>query len=88
MNRKAWTFGAFLLMGGFLAGQHISAQVRNLRGIVPMTSPVDLAGPMTQPMVLAGPDVGFRVVRMDGQVPVGQIVVRIDGVWVTADTVK
>jgi len=39
---------------------------------------------LTQPVVLAGPDVGFRIVRMDGQIPVGQIVVRINGAWIAA----
>jgi hypothetical protein len=43
---------------------------------------------LTQPLVLAGSDVGFRVVRMDGSIPVGQIVVRINGAWVAAEAVK
>jgi hypothetical protein len=43
---------------------------------------------LAQPVVLAGPDVGFRVLRMNGQIPVGQIVVRINGAWVAADTSK
>jgi hypothetical protein len=41
---------------------------------------------LAQPFVVAGPDVGFRVVRWDGQIPVGQVVVRINGAWVAAET--
>jgi hypothetical protein len=33
------------------------------------------------PMVLAGPDVGFRVTGRQGDRPVGQLVVRVNGEW-------
>ena len=36
---------------------------------------------LEQPTVLAGSDLGFRVVRLDREIPVGQFVVRINGVW-------
>jgi hypothetical protein len=37
------------------------------------------------PTVLSGADVGFRVEAIDGDnVPVGRIVIRVDGKWVEA----
>ena len=33
------------------------------------------------PVVLAGPDVGFRMVAVKGDTPVGQLVVRVNGEW-------
>lgn len=42
-----------------------------------------LPGPAVEPrMVFSGSDFGFRVERMDGNRPSGQLVVRIDGQWV------
>jgi hypothetical protein len=43
---------------------------------------------LAQPVVLAGPDVGFRVIRMEDQIPVGEIVVRINGAWIAPRTEK
>jgi hypothetical protein len=80
MTRRVLILVAALLAIGFVAGRQTSAQVSedaSRRGDV-LT--------LTQPSILAGPDVGFRVVRMDGQIPVGHLVVRINGVWVAADT--
>ncbi len=80
MTRRALTLAASLLAIAFMEGDSTSAQVvqdPSLRGD---------ALTLTQPLVLAGPDVGFRVVRMDGQIPVGQIVVKINGAWVAAET--
>jgi len=37
--------------------------------------------PINPPVVLAGPDVGFRMTGAKGDVPVGQLVVRINGEW-------
>jgi hypothetical protein len=82
MTRRALILVALLLAIGFIARRGTSAQVAqepSLRGN-PLT--------LTQPLVLSGPDVGFRVVRMDGQTPVGLIVVRINGAWVAAGTGK
>ena len=82
MSRASLILAACLLAATFIESHNISAQVQenpSLRG-----DPLTLA----QPFVLAGPDVGFRVVRMDGQIPVGQIVVRINGAWVAAETAK
>ena len=36
------------------------------------------------PTVLAGPDVGFRVEGVDGEFPIGRLVVRVKGQWVEA----
>lgn len=33
------------------------------------------------PVVLAGPDIGFRMTAAKGDVPVGQLVVRVKGDW-------
>jgi hypothetical protein len=82
MTRRVLILAASLLAITLMEGGSMSAQVgqelRFLGG--------DLT--LTQPVVLAGPDVGFRVLRMNGQIPVGQIVVRINGAWVAADTSK
>jgi hypothetical protein len=82
MTRRVLIFVAALLAIGFVAGRGTSAQVSQ--------DPSRRAGvlTLTQPFVLAGPDVGFRVIRMDGQIPVGQVVVKIDGAWVAAETSK
>jgi hypothetical protein len=40
---------------------------------------------LEQPVVVSGPDVGFRILRMEGSIPVGQVVVRVNGAWVAAD---
>jgi hypothetical protein len=82
MTRRVLILVAALLAIGFVAGRQTSAQVSedaSRRGDV-LT--------LRQPFVLAGPDVGFRVIRMDGQIPVGQVVVKIDGAWVAAETSK
>jgi hypothetical protein len=82
MTRRVLILVAALLAIGFVAGRPTSAQVSqnpSMRADV-LT--------LTQPFVLAGPDVGFRVLRMDGQIPFGQVVVKINGAWVTAETSK
>jgi predicted secreted hydrolase len=35
-----------------------------------------------QPMVISGNDVGFRIERTQDGIPVGKVVVRVDGRWV------
>jgi len=40
--------------------------------------------PLPEPKVISGADVGFRVTGMSGAVPVGGIVLRINGQWVEA----
>ena len=34
---------------------------------------------LVQPTVVVGPDVGFRIERVDRGIPVGRLVVKIDG---------
>ena len=41
--------------------------------------------PVSEPMVIAGENLGFRVEWMHGDVPVGTLVVRVKGNWVTAE---
>ena len=82
MTRRVLILVALLLAIGFTGRNDTSAQVAqepSVRG--------DMLT-LTQPLVLSGPDVGFRVVRMDGRTPVGQVVVRINGAWVAADTAR
>lgn len=38
--------------------------------------------PLAAPKVVAGPDVGFEVKGMYGDVPAGNIVIRVNGAWV------
>lgn len=52
------------------------AQVRS-RGFDP---------PLQLPTILSGNDVGFRVDRTQDGIPVGTLVVRIDGVWVAPES--
>ena len=42
--------------------------------------PMDLVAPI----VISGSDLGFRIESKEGNVPVGKLVVRINGVWVDA----
>jgi hypothetical protein len=81
MTRRVLILVALLLAIGFIAGHGALAHVAQQPAVGdPLT--------LTQPLVLSGPDVGFRVVRMDGAIPVGQIVVRINGVWMAAEAGK
>ena len=41
--------------------------------------------PIVPPVVLAGPDIGFRMTGAKGDVPVGQLVVRVKGEWKTVE---
>jgi hypothetical protein len=40
--------------------------------------------PLTEPTVVSGNDVGFRVEWMNGRVPTGKLVIRLNGQWVEA----
>lgn len=40
--------------------------------------------PLTEPVVFSGNDMGFRIEWMNGRIPTGHIVVRINGQWVEA----
>ena len=82
MIRRAFVLLAVLVAIASLETGRVRAQARQI-----LTERGDLHT-LPQPLVLAGPDVGFRVLRMDGPIPVGQVVVRINGVWVAAEAVK
>ncbi len=41
---------------------------------------------LENPMILSGNDVGFRLERIRDGVPVGGIVIRVDGRWVAPQT--
>jgi hypothetical protein len=45
---------------------------------------VHMYRPLPQPRVIEAPDVGFRVTGMTGDVPTGQLVIRVNGEWVEA----
>ncbi len=38
--------------------------------------------PVTPPRTISGADLGFQINGMDGDTPVGEVVVRINGKWV------
>ena len=40
--------------------------------------------PLPEPVVLSGNDLGFRIEWMNGRVPTGKVVVRLNGQWVEA----
>lgn len=48
-----------------------------------VTAQVRPTVPLPEPKILSGADVGFRVEAMHGQTPVGSIVIRVNGEWVT-----
>ena len=60
-----------LLAIALVAGVRVGAQVARAPTPVP-------------PTVLAGPDVGFRVEGVDGEFPIGRLVVRVKGQWIEA----
>lgn len=82
MTRRILTVVAMLLAVVAFDRYHSSAQEPSGRSVR------DGALTLEQPAVLAGADVGFRILRMDGQTPVGQVVVRMNGAWVAAETIK
>ena len=82
MTRRGLAVVAALLAVVAFDRYHALAQVPSDRSVR------DGALTLEQPVVLAGADVGFRVLRMNGHTPVGQIVVRMNGAWVAAETTK
>ena len=40
--------------------------------------------PLPEPRIVSGPDVGFRIESDQGGIPVGRLVIRVDGKWVEA----
>lgn len=50
--------------------------------------PPDAGGrfsPLQLPTIVSGNDVGFRVERLQNGIPIGKLVVRLDGRWVDTD---
>jgi hypothetical protein len=60
----------------FVGSMSSSAQVR------PGSQPL----PLELPAILSGSDVGFRIEQTRDGIPVGTIVVRVDGRWVAAES--
>ena len=44
----------------------------------------EMPRPLAEPRIVAGPDFGFRIESDQGGIPVGKLVVRVDGKWVEA----
>jgi len=62
---------AFVVIAVLMAiGGWASAQVLQQQSVDP-------------PIVLSGSDVGFRITSVQGDTPVGTLVVRVNGKWVT-----
>jgi len=45
----------------------------------------DKVNPVREPRVMSGPDIGFRITGLRGSTPVGDLVVKVNGEWVTAE---
>ena len=61
------------------------AQARATPPPVRQLPPLEMPAPQLQaPSVIAGNDLGFRVESHTGNVPVGSLVIRINGQWVEA----
>jgi len=56
----------------FVVGSIVKAQV------------FELPRPLPEPRIVTGPDFGFRIESDQGGVPVGKLVVRVDGKWIEA----
>jgi hypothetical protein len=73
-----WWKMALLWVLSLVLVSALTAAARAQRGQPPSSDSWVLQGPT----VLTGADVGFRLERVRDGVPVGQVVVRIDGRWV------
>ena len=71
---RRWTF-AILWALSLVAVSVISAQAQRGR-------PPGFGLLTVQPTLVSGNDVGFRIERTQNGVPVGRVVIRIDGRWV------
>jgi hypothetical protein len=75
----AWTLS--LVTVGALASVLTSAQAG-----VPQSLGLPIPEITEGTTILSGSDIGFRVERMQGGIPIGTLVVRVDGRWVEAGT--
>ena len=67
---------------GFVGGSWATAQ-----GVYLVRQPAQLVA--VRPLVVSGADVGFRIEARRGRVPVGKLVVRMDGgAWEDAELFK
>jgi hypothetical protein len=66
-----WAFSLMLASG-------VTAFAQGRRGVPPAPD----AFVLESPTILTGPDVGFRLERVRDGVPVGHVVVKVDGRWV------
>jgi len=66
-----WTF-SLILVGALTAAAQAQRGQPNIPGAFTLESPT----------ILTGADVGFRLERVREGVPVGRVVVRVDGRWV------
>jgi hypothetical protein len=70
MHRSHWFLVILVLGMAFVTGRWTArAQAPVPRGSL-------------MPTILSGADIGFRVDRQNGDIPVGKLVVRMDGQWV------
>ncbi len=74
-------YRAVILTATLLAIASSRASSQQLPG--PLQFPDRLT--LAQPDVIAGPNVGFRITGWDGEIPVGQVVIRVNGAWVAAE---
>ena len=76
LKRRAALVAAFAI-SLVLLGMFASAQVSPIDGI---GLPV-----LTAPTIIAGNDLGFRVESTRNGIPVGKLVVRVNGKWIDAE---
>jgi hypothetical protein len=75
--RRGWTLAALWVLS-LVAVSALSAGAQ-----VPRQPPVPREAPLlASPTILTGDDVGFRLDRVRDGVPVGRVVIRVDGRWV------
>jgi hypothetical protein len=74
-------FNLMVILAAILATAAVIAHAQI--GVLP--SPVTPPGASTQRPVLTGENLGFRVERMDGNRPVGELVIRQNGLWVPVE---
>ena len=87
MTRRITILSATLFVASFGQSGRTSAQAVQVPIDVLPGMRVGVTG-LTQPVILEGANVGFRVTRMDGQIPVGEVVVKVNGVWISPEIGK
>jgi hypothetical protein len=72
-----WTL-SLLVVGGI----SFSAQAQPGRGAPPGLPPSVIT---ESPTIVSGPDIGFRIERTRDGIPIGKVVVRVDGRWIDTE---